>query len=1074
VNRARTLVGRADLLGRLRAAADAAAAGRGQLLLLAGEAGIGKTAVATEAAAYARGRGARVLWASCWEGDGVPGYWPWVQVVRLLGPPDAPAAPSLARLAGRAAAPAPPDDAPAEAARFQLFDELTAALLEAAAAAPLLVVLDDLQWADAPSLLLLRFLARRLHGAAVLLLGTYRDVDVAGDHPLAPLLAELAGSATVLPLAGLGEAEVAGVMAELTGERPPPGLVADVHRRTGGNPFFVQQVTSLLRRPAGSPGPRSTGPAIPPGVREAVRRRLARLGRPCAEALATAAVVGPEFPAALLARVHGVPVSAVRDLLDEAARARILEAPEDPLRPYRFTHDLFRESIVAALGAAARSRLHLEVARALEAERAAGGEVTPSQLANHFVLAADAGGQDEAVRYLALAAGEATRRLAHEEAARHWQRLLDVLDAAAGVAGSRRADALIELGDARRRAGDLLGGRQAYLRGADLARREHDGARLARAALGLHAIGSRSWPSQVDELLDVLEEAAEALGDQDTPARARVLASLARELAWTGLDLARAARLAGAAVATARRAGDPATLASCLLARHNAIWGPGNAAARLALTGEIVALAGRGGERELLVEARLLRVADLLELADPAAHAELAEAVRAAEALRQPRFRHAALTRRAMLALLTGRLGEVEALIGEAAALGEEIGEPDARDVQHEQLWDLRSAQGRRTELLEQMRALLPDGTPQWHGILALSLLERGDLEGAEAAAGALPEVGAAAPKDRNWMVAAAYGSELLAAGGDRGTRERLYDALAPYAGGAVVVGAAITVKGAVDHHLGLLAAALARPDAAAAHFRRALAAHERLGARPWALRSRYELARLRLADPGARDAARATLAAVARDAGRLGMAELAARAEARHRAAGDAVAARGTFRRDGAVWTLGFAGTTVRMRDAKGLRDLAALLRAPGVPVRAAELVAAAGGGDAGMADLRMGADELLDERARRELRARLAELEAEVEEAERWADPERAARAADERDALLRELAAAVGLGGRARRLGDQGERARKAVTARIRDVIVRIDRLHPALAAHLRASVTTGTSCAYSPAAPTAWDL
>jgi hypothetical protein len=161
-------------------------------------------------------------------------------------------------------------------------------------------------------------------------------------------------------------------------------------------------------------------------------------------------------------------------------------------------------------------------------------------------------------------------------------------------------------------------------------------------------------------------------------------------------------------------------------------------------------------------------------------------------------------------------------------------------------------------------------------------------------------------------------------------------------------------------------------------------------------------------------------------------------------------------------------------MRDAKGLRDLAVLLRSPGRPVHAAELVAGAAGDATAPAGLRLGADEVLDDRARSEIRDRLLDLEAEVEEAGRWHDPERAARAALERDALVAELAAATGLGGRSRRLGDQSERARKTVTARIRDVIDRIERLHPALGAHLRASVTTGTFCSYSPPAPTAWEL
>jgi hypothetical protein len=572
-----------------------------------------------------------------------------------------------------------------------------------------------------------------------------------------------------------------------------------------------------------------------------------------------------------------------------------------------------------------------------------------------------------------------------------------------------------------------------------------------------------------------LEEAATALGDEDTPTRARVLASLARELAWNGVDVPRATRLAPAAVATARRVGDPATLAACLVAQHNTGWGPGNAAERLALAGQVAELAAQTGDLELAAEAGLLRMADLLELGDPAVHAELTRFLLVAETLRQPRLRYAALTRRAMQALLAGRLGEAERLVAEAAALARELGEPDAGDVEQVQLWELRGLQGRRAEVAEQTRALFPDDSVQAHYYQAMVLLERGDRAGAEAAAGPLAHTDPAAlPKDRIWTLGLAFASELVVALGDRAGCQRVYDALAPLAGGAAVAGAAVAFRGAVAHYLGLLAATLGHLEEAKGHLERALAVHERLGAHPWILTTRYELARVLLGEPAARDRARALLAQVAAAAGRLGLAELAGRAGEALRQAEQAPAARGVFRRDGTLWTLGYAGRTVRMRDAKGLRDLATLLAAPGRPVHAAELAAGPGSRGAGLAALRLGADEVLDERARRELRARLGELEEEIEQAERWSDPERAARARQERDALVEELAAAAGLGGRARRLDDPSERARKAVTARIRDVIARVERLHPDLGAHLRASVTTGTFCGYSPAAPTAWEL
>ena len=324
--------------------------------------------------------------------------------------------------------------------------------------------------------------------------------------------------------------------------------------------------------------------------------------------------------------------------------------------------------------------------------------------------------------------------------------------------------------------------------------------------------------------------------------------------------------------------------------------------------------------------------------------------------------------------------------------------------------------------------------------------------------------------------VSVTFAAQLVAGLGAGSAAGQLYQVLLPFAGQAVVSGAAISFRGSVAHYLGMLAAALGRGDEAAAHLEQAAGAHERLGAVPWALRSRYELARLRLADPRQRDAAAAELADVGREAEKLGMAGLAHDAQAHAGRAGLGPARpvlTGVFRREGALWTLSYGGVTVRMRDAKGLADLAPLLAAPGREISAVDLVAASSGG-LGRADLRLGSDEVLDETARRQVRQRLADLDEEIAEADAWADPERASRARAERDALVSEITGATGLAGRARRLGDQPERARKAVTARIRDMIGRIERVHPSPGAHLRATVTTGTRCGYSPPAPTSWRI
>ncbi|MGN6679349.1 MAG: AAA family ATPase, partial [Streptosporangiaceae bacterium] len=219
---AEMLVGRRLIMGTLCSAVDAAIAGAGGVVLLTGEAGMGKTALASEAVAYAKARGALAVWGTCWDGDGAPGFWPWIQVVRgLAGDGDDQGEAVLADITGgtQAAGGVLGDES---AVRFRTYDAATTYLRRRAAQRPLVVVVDDLHWADLSSLRLLLFLARQLHDTAVLVIGTYRDVDVtADDHPARLLLAELAGQAELLQLSGLTADEVGQVVEKVCGERPP-------------------------------------------------------------------------------------------------------------------------------------------------------------------------------------------------------------------------------------------------------------------------------------------------------------------------------------------------------------------------------------------------------------------------------------------------------------------------------------------------------------------------------------------------------------------------------------------------------------------------------------------------------------------------------------------------------------------------------------------------------------------------------------------------------------------------------------------------------------------------------------
>jgi hypothetical protein len=877
------LVGRQLVVDALRSAADAAIAGAGGVVLLAGEAGMGKTALATEAAAYAKAHGALTVWGTCWEGDGAPGYWPWIQVVRALARDGGEGEAVLAELTGANEA---ADSVLGEeaAVRFRTYDMTAAYVRERAAVRPLVLVLDDLHWADMSSLRLLLFLARQLHDGSALVIGTYRDADLTlGEHPARALLAELAGQAGLLQLAGLTVADVGRLLTAVCGERPPDALAAEVHERTGGNPFFVQQTARLLAA-QGAPLDRASVTGVPRAAGDVLARRLARLPRDVADLLSVAAVAGRHFAIAAVASIAGLAAEDAVPPVDVAAHAGVVE--HDTPGGVRFSHDLFREVLYQELPAARRSALHLAVAELLEQD--AETTAPAARIAFHRAMA-------------------------------------------------------LPLGDHGR-------------------------------------------------------------------------------------------ALAAAAVDGARTAGNRRTLAYALFAQCDVRWEPGTAAERLRIAAELAVTAAAAGETELLLEAHLSRLVALLELGDPAFAAQLDAFSTLAEDAAIPRYLYMARSRRATLASLTGPLELASELIEAAAAYGERIGEPDAWPVQASQLAGLAFLRHDWARISALAAARGRSLTPPEFTLheQAWRLVEAGEREAAATLVASLPD----RPVVYRWRhaVLLTADAELAAVVGDRPRCAALYQRLQPLAGQFAVVAAAVFSTGPVALQLGLLAAALGRWEDAARHLEDAVARCDRLGARLHGDRARTELERVRAACGGA-----------------------SARDEP------------SAFRRDGEVWTLVFAGRHAQLRDAKGLRDLAVLLTAPGREVAAVDLVT--GGAQPVPA---LGADPVLDERARAAYRVRLAELDDELAQADAHHDIGHSARLGAERDALIDELARATGLRGRRRRLGDTAERARSTVTARIRDAIGRIERAHPELGQHLRASVSTGTRCAYRPAETVSWQI
>ena len=889
-------VGRDAERASLVAALDRALGGQGQLVLVAGEAGIGKTRIAEELCADARAHGTPIAWGRCHEGEGAPAYWPWQQVLRAWAagrPPEALAATlganaaELAQLVPELAAPGDRPPAPdaaldPEMARFRLFDAVGASLSSAAADCGLVVVLDDLHWADRSSLLLLEFLARELADARLLLLGTYRDAEVGRRHPLSRTLAELfrQPGTTRLTLAGLGQGDVRRFIAGVAGIRPPVDLVTAVHSRTEGNPYFVGELVRLLaaERRLEAAGLEAAG--VPEGIRHVIGRRLNGLSEDANASLDLACVQGREFDLDVVARASSLPADAVLDGLEEAADARLVVAAGGRPGRFRFAHALVRETLYDDLPVRERRRLHARVGAALAELRADDLEPHLAELAHHFTQAARPGdaAAAAAVGWCRRAGDRAMQLLAYEAAAGHYQQALELQDPAGQ---SERCELLLGLAAARMAAGEAAAARDHYERAAALAKRLGAGEQLARAAFGL---GAEFTAGTVDALeVRLLEEALAVLGQGDGVTRARVLGRLARAL-QSAPDPERRLQLSQEAVAMARRVGDPATLAGVLYDRHMATWGPQNLRERLEVAREVVQLAEASGDSVMALRGRGFLMADLLELGDLAGlERELDTYDDVAAQLRQPHFLWHVPMFRAGLALLAGRFEQGELLAEAAQNLGRRVRDPVADIYFTIMLVGLRWEQGRLPEVEGMVRQFVEryPANLGWRGTLAVLLCEAGRQEEAaeqfeRLAAGGFTNL----PSNHLYLYHLVVLAIVCHALGDRDRAARLYELLLPYADRNVLAARLpLGTTGSASYHLGLLAATLGRAEDAVAHLEAAIRAHERLGSPPLLARSRHQYAQALLARgrPGDRQRAQEHLDWAKAEARRLGIRRLAA-----------------------------------------------------------------------------------------------------------------------------------------------------------------------------------------------------
>jgi DNA-binding SARP family transcriptional activator len=866
----------------------------GRIVMLAGDPGIGKTRLAAELARTAHEAGALVLAGRAPEQTVVP-YQPFLEALRHyftrvpVGELRLTAreyAPELARLVPelRRRAPdlPPPLSGDPETERYRLFEAVVGLLRTLSERTPVLLVLDDLHWADRPTLLLLRHLARTADPARLLVLGAYSSQSEVNGFSQA--LSDLRRERLIvqLPIEGLGERETAELVRLRTGEIPSRSFVRALQEETEGNPFFIEEIVRHLADAGVKASAAGAGElqrfGLPEGVKEVIARRLARLDSSAMECLRVGAVIGRDFDVALLEQVVSLEEEEFVAGLEGALAAGLLvQSPADPAR-LSFSHALVRETLYDGMSAPRRSRSHRRVGEALEASPRREKEL--AALAHHFASAAGVEDAERAITYSCRAGDHATAMLAHEDAVGHYARALEVLQRFQPQAVERRCELLLLVGEARVRGGERALAWPAFREAAALAESLGDSARLTRAATG----ASRRYVQQPgvveEELIAMLDRAREMTSGERTVDRVRLLARLCGALYFSP-QRNRMPGLSEEAAAIAEELGDPEALAYARAARRRALWDAAHLDERLEASTEMLTLARQVTNLELQLQAHAWLVVDLLEHGDSdAVDAQIEVFAAGAEQLRQPLYIWNALVWRAMRALLAGRLRDADELAGEALAAGASAEAVTAPQYYAIQLLAIRREQGRLPELEEAARQQV-GGYPAltaWRAALAMVLWETGKVGEARdqyelLAAQDFRDI----PQGGDWLTTMILLSDVCVGLGDAVRAEALYEALMPYEGSNVVIGLAAVCLGSAARFLGKLAATIGRAGEARGHFERALEANAKLQSPVFLAHTQLDYAQAL----GRERSASKLIAAAERTAAELGLPAVGQRAEA-------------------------------------------------------------------------------------------------------------------------------------------------------------------------------------------------
>ncbi len=790
------MVGRDSDLDLLVAALNSAAAGTPSHAVITGDPGIGKSRLVAELAALARRQGAEVAVGLCSQDEGAPPLWPWLSVLESLGlePPGA-------------------AESTDEGGRFRSWDLITRGVRAAAVERPLVVILEDLHWADASTLRVLRLLVETASRERLLVLTTWRA------HPeptgaLADVAESLARRhATRLQLTGLGAEAVAEVFEGIAHNRPSGPQADALRERTDGNPFFLVEYARLagdhpdLARLVADSDP-------PTGVQEVLTRRLGRLPDATVKALRTAAVIGRSFDAGTLAAATGVDPEDLLDVVEPAEAAGLVR--EDGVDRFLFGHALVADTLVRGVSASRRARIHARIAVALSGSR---GRET--EQARHW-LAAGPAYAAQAWRSAATAAEVARRLFAHEEAAELLRAALDAMSGDPAATPRERYDTLLDLIDAYRWSAMWPELTASVEEAVVVAQALGDAELVARAAIATTqgALWQSAGHGQVHtRIVEALRACLSDLPAEDGALRCRVLLSLGNEL-YYGAPFEERQALVDSALDMARRLGDKELLLDACQIAFVSLWRAANAPERLALADEAVGLAKEcGSERSFVVSATLRAVA-LGELGRPSEMWPAVEVARA-EAIRL-RIPYGLLVLDSLVLpwhAMAGRFEECDALVERIQRLDSQITLEQSEDATAGAMIALSMWKGTSAGAAEMLKEM--EGGPFPISATVVAFLWRG---GAEELARDYARHHEFRLDTDDWFSLLAWcnAAEVALHCQDPGLGARVLDRLAPYAGRSCVAGSG-NAAGPVDAFLALAAASVGDVALATQHAESAL-----------------------------------------------------------------------------------------------------------------------------------------------------------------------------------------------------------------------------------------------------------